>query len=589
MATSDNLLSLRNPNVITFNIYRNLRRNTQKASLHKANALKCDNDSSVGLQMLQTIHLRKRWLELKDREYAARQFNRELLQQFDKAQDTLREMIAATASMKTIRMEYDLFLEESASHRQQEHKEKTQVHHEKRMEQCLKMCLKKEEQVSKSIGKHLYSSGCSSQAQRNGSTQLCNGQGGSPAYMHSVPSQSLSAQTMTASAFSPTLLPCTQTFQLQPLIATSPKPQYWQRHNSPDWPPNQVDTPRSSMVSDAEDAVTSISFRSKCRHLSQELDFKPVRLPCKSGENGDTSTSKDSRQVMSRKKKRTTKEGDRSSSEESLRTSSSAGQTSKSIESSYKGSNSTRVNIGGNIGGSPLTTKNGRGKRDSPKSYSMSKSQNEHEVSRSPLNQSESSSGDDSPSQSESSSRSSTTPEVKDNEELQQDEETDDNSDEDERNLEDNGAEDKSPGDDREHQFDKDQDEDVSEDNAEEELEEEEQSSEEKAEERDSDDIIFSHPQNKVHFSPQEGFNDNDSEVGSSTGKSDEDSSELDDDDVESLLAPQTHKKISENKDFKIVVKPKNTTATKVISNMAIFQAGPQLDQQSDSDDHFYD
>ena len=50
------------------------------------------------------MQLQQRWLELKEREHAAIQYNRQLLWQFEKAQDTLREMLARNAAMKTIRV-----------------------------------------------------------------------------------------------------------------------------------------------------------------------------------------------------------------------------------------------------------------------------------------------------------------------------------------------------------------------------------------------------------------------------------------------------------------------------------------------------
>lgn len=45
------------------------------------------------------------WQELKDREWAARCRNQQLLQQFERSQDTLREMLARTVTMKTIRVD----------------------------------------------------------------------------------------------------------------------------------------------------------------------------------------------------------------------------------------------------------------------------------------------------------------------------------------------------------------------------------------------------------------------------------------------------------------------------------------------------
>ncbi|XP_077589137.1 uncharacterized protein LOC144207510 [Stigmatopora nigra] len=403
MAASENLLSLWNLNA---NTHKNLSRNIHKRSLPKPNASKYDHGSRTGFQTIQTTHLRKRWLELKDREHAAQQCNRELLQQFDRAQDALRDMIAATAAMKTLRMEYDLFLEENSTDRLQELGEKTQVYYK----QCLKLDLqRKEAQVSKSIG--------------------------------------------------------------------------------------PVDISLSTMASDADDAARS----QKSSQLSLELDFKPVRLPTKYGDNGDSSTSRESRKVTSekRKKKRNNLQKDKSSSQESLRISS-ADPNSKRNESLYK------EKIEGHLTGSPLTIKNKIGK--TPKSNSTSdspNSQSEQEVAKSPFN--------NSPSPSES---------TKGEDDEDKDAETQEKSHEKDESdfMDDNEAEDTSP-----------EDEDDNEDNVEE---------EEETNERDSDDIIVSHPQNKprVHFTPQESFQDNDSQA----GKSDENSS----DDVESLLAPQPQKTI---------------------------------------------
>ncbi|KAF3838508.1 hypothetical protein F7725_010276 [Dissostichus mawsoni] len=77
-------------------------------------------------QMLKNSHLQERWQELKERELNAQQNNRQLLQQFDEAQDTLREMITLTADMTTIRMEYERYLEESYPRWQQQLERKTQ-------------------------------------------------------------------------------------------------------------------------------------------------------------------------------------------------------------------------------------------------------------------------------------------------------------------------------------------------------------------------------------------------------------------------------------------------------------------------------
>lgn len=50
------------------------------------------------------MHLQQRLQHLRERERSARTFNSELLQQFDQAQDILREMMASNDTMKTLRV-----------------------------------------------------------------------------------------------------------------------------------------------------------------------------------------------------------------------------------------------------------------------------------------------------------------------------------------------------------------------------------------------------------------------------------------------------------------------------------------------------
>lgn len=50
------------------------------------------------------MHLLQRWQELRNRELTAQQHNKQLLQQFEDAQDTLRDMLSLTANMKTMRV-----------------------------------------------------------------------------------------------------------------------------------------------------------------------------------------------------------------------------------------------------------------------------------------------------------------------------------------------------------------------------------------------------------------------------------------------------------------------------------------------------
>ncbi|XP_077434303.1 uncharacterized protein LOC144059230 isoform X2 [Vanacampus margaritifer] len=505
MAVSEeNLLSLGHhnvPNVNTFSIYRNLRGNIQKRSTQKPFALQY-NFSPQRHQMLQTIRLQQRWQELKDRERAARHHNQELLQQFERAQDTLRKMMAATAAMKTIRMEYEPFLVESSPYSQKQLKEKTQPHHSKN-------------------------------------------------------------------------------FQLQHLIATPSHPQSWARQNPPGCAPNQAD-----VVPSPEDAETSGSSRRKSFNLSQELDLKPVRLFSDHAENGDSSTSAESRQVKSEKKRKTNTTSERggSSSQSSSMTSSAAvSQTSESEASSHEGKSSRmRRNIGALVGGLPMmTTTNATQNRENRKSRSISDSQSEHVVSQSPLNQSESSSRGNTPSRSEESSGGS------DNNEGMEDEEADGKSDgKEESDEEDNEDDETSSDDEIENESGEDQ---ACDDGISDKL----NKKKEHEAENDSDDIIIPPQQNKprVRFILQECSDDDDGKEGSRTGSSDEDSSEPGDDDIEALLAPQAQAVRKEDKGMKAVEEPKGTTTTKVICDLKIFRGETHTDQQSDSDefDHFYD
>ncbi|XP_028314845.1 uncharacterized protein LOC114470700 [Gouania willdenowi] len=74
--------------------------------------------------------LQQRWMELRDREHRAHQYNQQLLHQFAEAQDTLRELQARNAEMKLIRMEYERYLQENGLRWQQQ----LQTAQRKRME-----------------------------------------------------------------------------------------------------------------------------------------------------------------------------------------------------------------------------------------------------------------------------------------------------------------------------------------------------------------------------------------------------------------------------------------------------------------------
>lgn len=63
-----------------------------------------ENVFSLMFSCSASMHLLQRLHELKKREHAAKLYNKQLLQQFEEAQGTLRGMITSTAAMKTIRV-----------------------------------------------------------------------------------------------------------------------------------------------------------------------------------------------------------------------------------------------------------------------------------------------------------------------------------------------------------------------------------------------------------------------------------------------------------------------------------------------------
>ncbi|XP_046900338.1 cyclic nucleotide-gated cation channel beta-1-like isoform X2 [Hypomesus transpacificus] len=76
-------------------------------------------------RLSRAVRLQWRWQELSERERRAQQQNKQLLQEFERAQDTLRDMVARTAAMNTIRVEYEKYLDDNYPRWQQELKEKT--------------------------------------------------------------------------------------------------------------------------------------------------------------------------------------------------------------------------------------------------------------------------------------------------------------------------------------------------------------------------------------------------------------------------------------------------------------------------------
>ncbi|XP_071313501.1 uncharacterized protein [Trachinotus anak] len=226
------------------------------------------------LKNSRVMLLQQRWQELKERELTAQQHNRQLLQQFERTQDTLREMLARNAAMKTIRMEYERYLEESAPRWQQQLKEKTQAAQRKRMEEYLRSCLKNTEQeqmTNPSADRPLLSQGLTNKPQKVSTPQEKNQSSHSDynqdvsshlpyvksSWLTHTPSQSARfpirgpSQPQDSSHVPPSYLPPSyifphpHQFQLQHLASTSTHHPPWPRQNTPGWGPTQPDYPCS--------------------------------------------------------------------------------------------------------------------------------------------------------------------------------------------------------------------------------------------------------------------------------------------------------------------------------------------------------
>ncbi|XP_044220273.1 sarcoplasmic reticulum histidine-rich calcium-binding protein-like [Thunnus albacares] len=384
-APRENLLSLGHLTGTDRDTFTNRREHSLKKSFNRSMTLQADFSTHQGPQHLRVMHLQQRWQELKDRERTAQQHNRQLLQQFEEAQGTLREMMARTAAMKTIRMEYERYLEENSPRWQQQLKEKTQAAQRKRMDEYLKMCLKntEEEQVTKSsVDRPLLSQGATKKPQKVSAPQEYYSQNSHLDYNQDDTLQSTwlthpQPQTVRfpvrvpyrpqgSSQAPPSFLPHPHPFQLQHLAATPGHHQPRPRQNPPGWASTQPDhswfwtsgaagmpsgyealwgqlymeepPPERGVVPVvAEEAETSRAPSlktergggSRSSHLSQELDIKPVRLS--SGHTESSESGRDSSQASREKKRkrekrgraqRTSSESERCSSQESSWTSS---------------------------------------------------------------------------------------------------------------------------------------------------------------------------------------------------------------------------------------------------------------------------
>ncbi|KAL0973857.1 hypothetical protein UPYG_G00212110 [Umbra pygmaea] len=97
-------------------------------------------------RLSRVVRLQSRWQELSEMECRAQLQNRQLMQAFDRAQDTLRDMVTRNAAMNTIRVEYERHLEGSYPRWQQQFNEKKLLAQRKRREQQLMECLRRMEE-----------------------------------------------------------------------------------------------------------------------------------------------------------------------------------------------------------------------------------------------------------------------------------------------------------------------------------------------------------------------------------------------------------------------------------------------------------
>ncbi|KAA0709426.1 hypothetical protein E1301_Tti004149 [Triplophysa tibetana] len=96
-------------------------------SLIKSEEERADNYKRRGYDNLQhksrAAWLQGRWLEVSEQERRAQLHNQKLLQDFQKAQDTLDDLVARTEAMNTIRVQYERYLEENFPRWQQKLKD----------------------------------------------------------------------------------------------------------------------------------------------------------------------------------------------------------------------------------------------------------------------------------------------------------------------------------------------------------------------------------------------------------------------------------------------------------------------------------
>nr|XP_043896678.1 protein starmaker-like isoform X2 [Solea senegalensis] len=383
-APRENLLSLGHLTSSERNTFTRQREHCLKKSTYDSLLLQRDRHL--------VMHLQQQWQHLKEREHKAQEHNRLLLLQFDKAQDTLREMLSCNAAMKNIRMEYEKHLEERVPEWQQQFKKKSEAAQMKKMEDCFSSYLKTEaEQMAKSPAGHTRLPEKVSAPQGNNNQNSHTDHNQEIAYFLSTWLTHLQSQTA--------CLPFTEPGQHQgsshvppaflPPPSTFPHPHHlWPRQDPPDWASPQPNLPRSwtarapRIPSEFEGLCGQLNMEEspceremsshrervgggKSSHLSQELDINPVRLCSGHAENSDSGRdfSQAGREKRKKKTRHVSSDRGRCSSEESCRTSSAtvtsepakvqrSESSGSSQKSSTRGSKRTKKIRGGSAAGS---------------------------------------------------------------------------------------------------------------------------------------------------------------------------------------------------------------------------------------------
>ncbi|XP_035812635.2 protein starmaker-like [Amphiprion ocellaris] len=147
-APKENLLSLGHLTSTEQSTFTKQREHYAMKSVNRPMLAQTDFSTLQSQQHLKKMHLQQRWQELKERECAAQQHNRQLLLQFEKAQETLEEMLVRNAAMKTIRVEYERYLVESSPRWQQQLEEKTQTAQKKCLQQRMEDCLRSYQKIT---------------------------------------------------------------------------------------------------------------------------------------------------------------------------------------------------------------------------------------------------------------------------------------------------------------------------------------------------------------------------------------------------------------------------------------------------------